>query len=164
MKSFAVMHMPQLLMLFKTLPYSIFWVWLKVLANSGAPISCNKPWYIALYNSNWNRHAGTGNNKNSHHCERPKSRSKHEGFRFASGLAVNVYTSQKNSEICSSVHTLVPGCGCGTDPWILTGHKCNRLKPKSTCTSSSGFYLVVHQRCGLPHNLLHSVYIHNLRL
>ena len=95
LKSFAVMHMPQLLMLFKTLPYSIFWVWLKVLANSGAPISCNKPWYIALYNSNWNRHAGTGNNKNSHHCERPKSRSKHEGFRFASGLAVNVYTSQK---------------------------------------------------------------------
>ena len=39
----------------------------------------------------------------------------------------------------------IPGWEHGAGPWIWTGYKCNQLKPKSACASSSGISLDIYK-------------------
>ena len=69
--------------LFKTLPCSIFGIWLKLLA--GKPVNCNETTkFNALYNCNWNVEivADAGNDKKSSQHGRPQSWNQSEGFRL----------------------------------------------------------------------------------
>ena len=54
--------------------------------------------------------------------------------------------AEKTSKNCPSMHGIgIPGWEHGAGPWIWTGYKCNQLKPKSACASSSGISLDIYK-------------------
>ena len=87
-----------------------------------------------LNNCNWSIKLTTdaGDNKKSSQHERPQPRSQSEG--------------RKNLEKLSfDARIGIPGWEHGAGLWIWTSYKCNQLKPKSACASSSGTSLDIYK-------------------